>query len=278
MAIGPLAGALGPLGRSRASASRLWVPEDIGSDLRYYLNADDLPGANGDFVSSWTDRAGGITHLAAGSNRPTLATNAYNGKNAARFDGVDDYLAGASTIASLQNTAAYCFAVVKKTAGSGRLHFLGQGTGTDTGCYMFGSQFTGNPFEQMECIIPGIFLTTRLFTPITGTNGVVSYSICVDYNGGTAANDVRYCGETAFASGSDIANASQGSAVALPQVGRRGSVSGSYFSGDIMALLTIYPKPSLATIQKLEGWYAWTYGNVAALPSGHPYKSAAPTI
>jgi hypothetical protein len=47
--------------------------------------------------------------------------------------------------------------------------------------------------------------------------------------------------------------------------------------GAIMEVVITQTDNSVATRQKIEGYLAWKWGLEGNLPSGHPYKNAAPT-
>lgn len=75
-------------------------PPDLGWKSSWW--AEDLALADGDPVSTWTDRISGATRQfqSSGSARPTfVAASEYACNNqAVRFDGVDDYMAVAATL------------------------------------------------------------------------------------------------------------------------------------------------------------------------------------
>jgi hypothetical protein len=52
----------------------------------------------------------------------------------------------------------------------------------------------------------------------------------------------------------------------------------SYGAGNFAELLTMNRALTTTERQKLEGYFAWSFALTSALPAGHPYKSAAPTV
>lgn len=71
-------------------------------DIRSWLKADSLALANGASVSTWTDSSGKNNHAtqSTSSKRPIFWTNQISGFPALRFDGMDDSLTYAPTLAT----------------------------------------------------------------------------------------------------------------------------------------------------------------------------------
>lgn len=95
-----------------------FVPTDI-ADCVLWLNADDIVGVDTTPVALWPDASGnGNDDTQANAlKQPTLQTNEINGHAAVRFDGSNDYLGFASTLA----TAECSVFVVEKSTGDGML-------------------------------------------------------------------------------------------------------------------------------------------------------------
>jgi hypothetical protein len=56
------------------------------------------------------------------------------------------------------------------------------------------------------------------------------------------------------------------------------AIANRQFSGEMAEILALEEELSLADIEKIEGYLMHKWGLEANLPSGHPYKSAAPTV
>lgn len=75
-----------------------------------------------------------------------------------------------------------------------------------------------------------------------------------------------------------------GSRSQYARLGRRGQSSNqNWLTADVFAVMLIKSAVSDADLERIEGWAAWTFTGdgsdfdlVAALPGGHPYKSAPP--
>ena len=72
---------------------------------------------NGDPVARWEDKSGSGYHLTQSDigKRPTLKTNAKNGKNAIEFDGIDDFLTTGLVDLMRSKGVVNCFIVVQDT-------------------------------------------------------------------------------------------------------------------------------------------------------------------
>lgn len=61
-------------------------------------------------------------------------------------------------------------------------------------------------------------------------------------------------------------------------IGAEKDGAANFLNGDIGEIIIVDGAPDTATRQLIEGYLAWKWGLEANLPSGHPYKSAAPTV
>jgi hypothetical protein len=79
-----------PESRSRRRAAGGGIPDVAG--LVVWLDASSITGlADGDPITTWTDRSGKGNHAtASGTARPLYKTNIQNGRSIARFDGLND--------------------------------------------------------------------------------------------------------------------------------------------------------------------------------------------
>jgi hypothetical protein len=62
------------------------------ANLELWLDASQLSGSDGSYVTSWTDLANSTVFSATSGLQPVLKTNSQNGKNVVRFDGSNDVM------------------------------------------------------------------------------------------------------------------------------------------------------------------------------------------
>lgn len=74
------------------SGLQLWLDASDSSTL-YQTSNGSLAKTDGDPVGQWRDKSGNARHVSQsdGTRKPALKTAIKNGKNAVRFDGVNDY-------------------------------------------------------------------------------------------------------------------------------------------------------------------------------------------
>src|SRR4051812_31851300 len=76
---------------SSTAGTRLWLPSDLGSKLQMWLKGDDLSGANGSSITTWTDATANANNATGAAASPTLVTSGLNGMNTVGFDGTSQY-------------------------------------------------------------------------------------------------------------------------------------------------------------------------------------------
>jgi hypothetical protein len=96
-------------------------PADV-SGLTIWLVADDISGADGDTVQTWSARTPTTINAtqATLASRPTLQTGEVNGHNAVLADGVNDLM---TLSASVSSTASWTVFSVQKRSASGSLGY-----------------------------------------------------------------------------------------------------------------------------------------------------------
>ena len=74
-------------------------PSTLTTGLQLWVKADQIAGADGDLVATWSDQSG-LAHdlVAAGTARPTLKTNIVNGLNIVRFNGTTNGMRAPSVV------------------------------------------------------------------------------------------------------------------------------------------------------------------------------------
>lgn len=234
----------------------LWTPAEISTSL--WLEADDTSTItlNGSTVAEWRDKSGNTNHAAQGTagNQPTLTANNLNGLDVISFDGNSDFLNLARTIA-IPEDLIIISVVSRASAGIHTFDF--GGTRSDT-CphgfwwYTNNIRYTGlgstDPAHGSASTATGTFIVCS-----TRTGNVQGLRV-----NGTALADASSDTEGSYS---------------LTYIGKVGT--GQYHNGKIAETIVC---TDLSQINKIEGYLAWRYGMEGNLPSGHPYKDAAPTI
>jgi PKD repeat protein len=89
--------------------------------LDLWFNADKLNVGNNNPVTTWTSANNPAIAInqATAANQPLLKTKSLNGHSVVRFDGVNDYLDGGTTIGNIPLSGASIFIVGKSTAAQG---------------------------------------------------------------------------------------------------------------------------------------------------------------
>lgn len=264
---------LGFIAAGQAAAGGTWTPAQTTTAL--WLDAGDattittVSGA----VSQWNDKSGNTrtaTQSTAGS-RPAYTASGQNGLGVLSFNGTSSFLDIASTaLFTSGNADLAIFAAYKNkfpsTSGAGAL--FGNYTGSNG---LFSVYFGG---------VPGAY-----FTPW----GIYSNS-SVDMDSGSHTQNANYLISAVRSGGSftgwtngttqnTVANSNSVYGAGVTSSSWR--VGNSYVSSefgnmDLYELICMNSAPSTTVRQQVEGYLAWKWGLTASLPSGHPYKNAAP--
>lgn len=265
---------------SSAFVSKLWTPADITTAL--WLDAADASTItlNESAVSQWSDKSGNARHAAQG----TAGAQPTRGANVVTFDGGDYFRfpgSNASDYALKFGTGSFAIlCVVNPTAVNRNPHIIFGARGFDAG-WFFGLS-NNNPYMRMynkgERWSPspatGVTLATGLqmlgATAPRGATGrfyrngniVVSTSAVV---GSSSMANSRYVHVGGYTDNSD-------------------NPTGLWLGG-IHEIIVFPGVMSVDDWQKAEGYMAHRWDAmlgvttlVDALPSDHPYKSAAPTV
>ena len=85
------------------------------ANLECWLDASQLSGTDGSFVTSWTDLQNSTVFTGAAGEQPTLQTNEQNGKNVVRFDGSNDVMSAGDVELHNNTRGLTMIAVVRPT-------------------------------------------------------------------------------------------------------------------------------------------------------------------
>lgn len=277
--------------RSAGGGPALWTPLNMSTVPAIYLDAQDSVVTNSSgFASSISNLgamgAAGDFSQATVANRPAILDEELNGKRALRFDGVNDCITCASTpgLGLFRNVpAAWAFSVHKKRALDGspinRIFFYSL---DNAGFYRF-LLISGNS-SAGRANRPSMFakrLDAHNPAGLDSPNVVQgSYSLSLSsINYANRAAVLRENGTQAASNPTltvDAGNTSNTPSLSMAIGAFHTGVSGT--DVDLAAIVIGNTQPSAVEFEKLEGWAAHKYGLTANLPSGHPYKTVAPTV
>ena len=247
-----------------------WTPANGGVPTALWLDADDattITKDGGNLVSQWNDKSGNARHVtqATAANQPTYQAAGLNSKPSLYFDAASRYLTSAAVSA---HSGPWSVFAVAKQAGTGPGIILAQDGDSGTRIAHYAR------FNSSSDILPIPFNSagTPFFPTMTGavTSPCIVGSVC---SSSSATAYLNGAGGTATGITGTLATGSR------PITVGRIDISGaeSYLNGQVSEIILVPSAVSEAVRQKFEGYLAWKWGTVASLPSGHPYKSAAPT-
>lgn len=155
-----------------------------------FLDADSVPGSDGDAIGTWSDESGNAAHFTESSNKPLLkkAANGINGHNVLRFDGTNDLLTCAKAlstiIAAAADTCWLVFKIIVNDTNSTTLYF----NDTAIGAMSWGLTFrTSNGINAF--IYNGVYLSktqsVSTSTPYIARSRRTSGTIYLRIDGGT---------------------------------------------------------------------------------------------
>lgn len=262
---------------TRFGGPRLWRPNELGSSLALWLDAEDTSTItlNGSTVSQWSDKSGNGRNAAqsTAANQPTFTTSGIFGKPALSFSSASSNWMTTGTLnVAMRND--YTVLAVLFTANTSTNSFwylcpgfLGGengGIGADHGIGFNGlSPITGIglPDTLYQATNPVTSnASTILSWDRTSSTGLLNW-----FKDGTAN------GTATGATGARTYNSSMALG-AMAQSGASGYLT--FTTGEIVVASSVL---SVANRQQLEGYLAWKWGLEANLPANHPYKSLPPT-
>jgi len=250
-----------------AGASVAFAPDDL-SDLVVWLDADDTAFANNDAVDSWSNKGtGGNADQTDSAKRPIFKTSLLNGKPGVDFDGTNDHL----QISSLAlDTYMSLFVVAKLTTAKPMFIEHSATSNSNDGFYFYGS--SGNHYNLRRTSRNAYAGTSGWFGSAAAQAALVIDAISTPnpmgkvYLNGALQSD----GTAAFTD--SLADSSVTDTLNI--FSRNGA--STFSDGDLHELI-IYNAPlAQADREKVEGYLAHKWGLASSLPTGHPYKSAAP--
>jgi hypothetical protein len=249
-----------------------WIPYELGSDLKLWLDADDRASmiVSSSEVSQWNDKSGNLRNFTQGTaaNRPDYVTSVINGKPVLRFNGSTHRL---TSSAFLGGSSYVSFMAVLKmnslTSATQRIFSVDLNANarfvaivnSSNNYAWFGRRESTDSLGTMN-------------TTVSTTNTVI-YESVLDYSTGDGYIRINGTQET---SGSSLT--STGVLTSSLSGHAIGSSSTGTFAADmdIAEILIFTSDIGTTDRQKAEGYLAWKWGLQASLPAGHPYENEAP--
>ena len=240
-----------------------WTPASIATALWFdATDAASLTLVSG-AASQWNDKSGNGRHATQGTaaNRPTHQSSGINGLAALSFDGSNDSMT--VPVFSLGSTFIVLAVAVANSATTRALFSARAASGNAILPQM--GFFSGASSFQVRDDAANNATSTQSgasTATIYVVGGVRSGNSVTAYRDGTAATAATNTFGTITPDKMIIGAAAAASLT-------------NFFSGRLGELIAA-PADDATTRQKIEGYLAHKWGTTAALPAGHPYKSAPP--
>jgi hypothetical protein len=253
-----------------ANAAPLWTPADISTEL--WLDASDaatvteISGA----ISQWDDKStnGRNATQATAVNQPGYVLAEQNGLNVVRLDGTDDFFNLGTGLDWMAGESHVAFAVLKN---DNYTNLYGAANGSSAG----GSLHVGFTGSKASITYRINFWGNDYYPPITANYVAGDYNF-IRWSWQKGADKSVYANAKLEQAGGNPA----GTIAAMAGGGRIANVVSDAGQGvldaDLGELVFLKGNPSQDTIEKMEGYLAWKWGQQANLPSGHAYENAAP--
>jgi hypothetical protein len=240
-----------------------WTPSVIASSINTWLQADLVTGTSGATISSVADSGpDGRGYATSFGFSPTLVTAALNAKNALSFNGQG--LVTTSTI----GTGIVDFG----------LYVVWHGLSGVNACRLVDTDlmegfWTGRSLSDNQVIGGGIGLGTDPYGIYAAANNTAWHILTFERVSGT--QNILVDGGQASISAAATSTAAMGNRL-LYIAGESTNYGGCIPTDLLLAEMLFIDANVAANRQKIEGYMAWKWGLQSALPTGHPYKSAAP--
>jgi hypothetical protein len=248
----------------------LWDPSQLSSTrFRLGLRAMDTAGANagaeitqsGGAVSQWNDWSGNANHVsqATGANQPVYSASvaALGSKPGVTFDGANDYLSKAAL--NFSGQTIHVFTVLRHDGYGGAVFEISAGAFV--------------PHQEL-----GKFSSDWRAVGVGGGNAAYFNDEFV--NRQLVSAEIGASRKELFFDGVSVAvntGTTTAQSASLLWIGAE-SWAGRYAPMKLGEIVVIQGTLTQAERESIEGYLAWKWwGATNTLPSGHPYKAAAPT-
>lgn len=259
----------------------VWTPAGLSvTPVVWVDHGSDVTDASG-YVSALENRgsAGGVFLQPSAAYRPAILPAGLNGKRVLSFDGNDDrlYTQSQEAGAMLQNKSrASLFYVLRSKGITNRWQivvYVPQ-TGGDKLGYLYGT-----PGNLNRAIGASTSAGVAVFSGSTTTNWEFGYAgldlvakTSSHYHDGYTGTQASGIATTSSSFGTEPSSSN------AVQIGRNwwSGADGDVLHAELAALLVFDDVLLASDRQKLEGYYAHTFGLTDSLPADHPYKEVAP--
>ena len=230
--------------------------------------------ASGGLASDWHERKGnGINLTATTTQRPTVVSNAQNGRSVMRFNGTTNYMTALSAGLLRGVSGATIAAVVRRTANSAstvnvmgittsanttRANIAYRAAGLGEGVAAGGRRVVADSFQSLG--------TSPFSSAFTIVVAVFDYSAATLtlYENGTQTSFRVF--QTAGVTDNDAGALYVGSAV----------TAASFFNGDIAELGIFHSAVGTTLRQQAEGYLGHEWAINGDLAAGHPFRTFPP--
>ncbi len=251
-----------------AQTTAAWQPSDdalLAARIGMHFRSDELTTAGS--LSQWNDASGNSRNLAsAGGSMPTVIASDINGRSALSFNGTNNYLTSSlpsATYGGNLSKTVYMVSWVDSSIGDNAMvfHYGRRATSQAFGIHV---KTTGAQMRIYQWSNDGDFTTSSnvkgrwILHAAKKTDGNFAY-----YENGTSLGNVNLA----------PANVDLNTF----EFGWRTDNGHPYFKGKVAEFVFVKDASSDTERQKIEGYLAHKYGIQSQLPSGHPYKTSAPT-
>jgi hypothetical protein len=255
-----------------------WTPASLGSQLAGWWDADDQASVTlAAGVSQWSDKSGNARHFlqATATSQPARVAGALNGRAGIAFS------AKMMSCVAAQAPLAVQLTLVAVTSGD-------PGSTNNRGLLSFYPPGATNDYAQATALVALEEMANGSFQTYAASVVGANSGAGVGAAGGKilglekdAANlpSIRVNGALTPVTGTTLTGNGLGTATTLLLGARNvsGPNAATYgYAGTLHEIVLANVLLVLADRQKLEGYLASRWGLQAALPAGHPYKSAAP--
>lgn len=255
------------------SGLALWLDAADTSTMYDATSGGSLVVNNG-AVARWEDKSGNSRHAtqATAGNRPVYTSSGLNSRNVITFDGVDDWMACASSLFSSQLSYSW-FAVARRS--------------TTAGIATLFSERIANEAASVQLTAVD---TTSIINRATGTSasGLIDQTEAVSMpttpqmlesiQAPSSGSAYRNALQTATNTATKASLAFRPFLIGSQYDSANGTVGFQQFwPGYICEFIVTQNTASADTRQRIEGYLAHKWGLTANLPAGHPYKTVPPT-
>lgn len=266
---------------ARFATSGTWTPASLATAPAFWFHdgttvSDDGTGKAAfwdDFSSNTASRfvAPGVGVSA------TIISSGQNGRRVLRFNGTNAAMAGQANLKSATNNiSAWSMFVAgspTKNTSASTMRLINFSRNGDTSARASMYAISSNMEAFQRRLDSNSAVGVNASQPDSNWHVYESFhnwtgqtvSIALDGNSATSSSTSQGSGNTQASTSNEVSIC--------------GAVSGSvgqYLAADIGEILLLGYIPSTTDLQKIEGYMAWHWGTQANLPSGHPYKTAAP--